>query len=42
MATSSNTAILLIDIQQGLDDSRYGPRNNPDAEYSADILAELR
>jgi nicotinamidase-related amidase len=40
---SSAPALLLIDIQQGLDELRYGARNNPDAERRiAELLAEWR
>ena len=35
----ANTALIVIDVQQGHDDPRFGRRNNPDAEariaYSA-------
>lgn len=43
MNPSSTTALLLIDVQQGLDDLRWGARNNLDAEQRiAELLAAWR
>ena len=37
------TALLVIDVQKGLDNPRLGPRNNPQAEQRiADLLAAWR
>ncbi len=43
MSLSSRTALLVIDVQKGLDGPRLGARNNPDAEQRiADLLAAWR
>jgi nicotinamidase-related amidase len=38
---SENTALLLIDVQQGFKDSRWGKRNNPTAEQKIEELLNL-
>jgi nicotinamidase-related amidase len=43
MSISDNAALLIIDVQQGLDHPKYGVRNNPDAERRmAEVLAAWR
>jgi nicotinamidase-related amidase len=43
VSPAANTALLLVDVQQGLDDPRLGARNNPEAERRiADLLAAWR
>lgn len=34
----NNTALIIIDVQEGLDDPRWGNRNNPNAERNISLL----
>ena len=40
MDLDSNTALILIDVQQGFDDPRWGRRNNPEAEQTIALLLD--
>jgi nicotinamidase-related amidase len=43
VSTSLESALLVIDVQQGMDNPRLGKRNNPDAEKRiADVIAAWR
>lgn len=39
---SEKTALIIMDVQQGFDDSKWGRRNNPDAEANISCILNLR
>ncbi|MCL6089428.1 MAG: cysteine hydrolase [Candidatus Thermoplasmatota archaeon] len=40
---SNNSVLVIIDVQKGFDDPKWGKRNNPDAEnVMASVLSEFR
>ena len=40
MDLSPDTALIVIDVQQGFDDPAWGPRDNPDAEANIGRLVD--